>query len=104
MRFIATAAEEDDDDEEDDGDSDASDSEVENDNEDTDAKNNEEEGFGLKSLLEEDANKQSQVNDYIWIQRQRRPLHEKSLCLASSICCESSPCMPLMPIKVRCCA
>lgn len=63
---LATAAEDDDDDDdeddEDDGESDASDSEDENDVDDIDMKNNEEEGFGLKSLLEEDANKQSQVN------------------------------------------
>lgn len=101
--FVATAAEDDDDDEEDDGDSDASDSEDENDEEDIDAKNNEDEGFGLKSLLEEDANKQSQVQNGTDA-RGRAPLHEKSLCLASSICCESSTCMPSMPIKVRYCA
>lgn len=94
VRMIsATAAEDEDDDNEDESDedeeeedeTDASDSEAENVDEDT-SEQKDEEGFGLKSLLEEDANKQSQVRNRPSRESRSENSHNKSLHWASSIC------------------
>lgn len=94
-----------DDDEDEEEDTEASESEAENAEEEMSEKKDEE-GFGLKSLLEEDANKQSQVRNSLFLILLFIRCHSlnKSLYLTSSICRASDCCMPLVSFKVRCCA